>query len=321
MRETPVKRRPWFRYSMRTLLILVTVAAIWFGLLAQSARKQREAVQAVLAAGGSVQYDYQRRGPQSEPRGQRWLRKLIGDEYFQEVVGVVVQSNSADDELLLQIGKLHNLESLTVGALDSNNQRITDAGLRHIGQAKRLRSLNIGFTKVTDQGLGYLAGLPALVHLDLSSTSISDDGLIALKPLKELYSLTASGTNITDRGLSVLVEVANLGELNLAETRITDEGLTSIVKLPTLTRLRIDQLNYRRSEPPRITDEGMKYIAQLTDLRELGIMNLAITDEGLARLSALKKLQLLSASHFEPKYTPAGVAQLQESLPTLKIHH
>ena len=55
-------RRRWFQYSLRTLLVLVTVLCVfcvWLGLVSERARKQREAVAAIEAMGGVVYYDYQ----------------------------------------------------------------------------------------------------------------------------------------------------------------------------------------------------------------------------------------------------------------------
>src|SRR5947209_3836521 len=55
--KTP--RRRWFRYSLRTLLLLTLLlctAARW---MAVRAERQKAAVAAILADGGSVYYDYQ----------------------------------------------------------------------------------------------------------------------------------------------------------------------------------------------------------------------------------------------------------------------
>ncbi len=65
----------WFQYSLRTLLILVTLFAIpcsWLAVKRHQAQREREAAAAFEKLGGSVAW--------SNPSGPVWLRKLIGDD-------------------------------------------------------------------------------------------------------------------------------------------------------------------------------------------------------------------------------------------------
>jgi hypothetical protein len=62
MREaSPARpRRRWFRYSLRTLLLAVTLVAVALAYWVNGAERQRRAVAAIEAAGGTVRYDYER---------------------------------------------------------------------------------------------------------------------------------------------------------------------------------------------------------------------------------------------------------------------
>ena len=51
--------RSRFRFSLRTLFILMTIACVWAALKFGSARRQECAVKAIEAAGGTVAYDWQ----------------------------------------------------------------------------------------------------------------------------------------------------------------------------------------------------------------------------------------------------------------------
>jgi hypothetical protein len=63
---SPKRRRRFLQFSVRTLLVFVLLVSIgmsWFAVKMQKARRQREAVEAIVKAGRLVAYDYQYRGP------------------------------------------------------------------------------------------------------------------------------------------------------------------------------------------------------------------------------------------------------------------
>src|ERR1700676_2985640 len=88
---TAVKRPPrrWYQYSLRTLLIFVTLVGSglgWLGMKMREARQQQAAVVAIESAGGRVQYDYQYDAKgvydaYAAPPGAAWLHALLGDDF------------------------------------------------------------------------------------------------------------------------------------------------------------------------------------------------------------------------------------------------
>lgn len=52
-------RRRWFRYSLRTLFVVMTIAAVWLGLTMKRIRDQERGVARILELDGYVRYDYQ----------------------------------------------------------------------------------------------------------------------------------------------------------------------------------------------------------------------------------------------------------------------
>ena len=108
MPQTDNPRRRRFRFSLRTLLVFVTVASAgcgWLGYKVRQARRQREAVEVIQRLDGSVKYDYQFDSDESLiesplPPGPIWLRKLLGDDFFANVRGVLIRSPlTRDDDL------------------------------------------------------------------------------------------------------------------------------------------------------------------------------------------------------------------------------
>src|SRR5262245_19997517 len=72
MTDTPTAKRRWLRFSLRTMLLLITALCIWLGYQVNAARRQREALAAIARAGGTVYFD--RRTPPD------WLHQFLGDD-------------------------------------------------------------------------------------------------------------------------------------------------------------------------------------------------------------------------------------------------
>lgn len=85
------------QFSLRTFFVLITALAVWLGLIVVRIREQREAVRQVERIGGRVIYDWQQPGRLNrKPNGPEWLRRVIGDDYFQTVEGVYGLGSDAD---------------------------------------------------------------------------------------------------------------------------------------------------------------------------------------------------------------------------------
>lgn len=117
-------------FSLRTLVVLLTALAVWLGVIVNRAREQQEAVNAIEALGGRVGYDWEMidvpyRGDfappimtnnrfitTTEPRGPSWLRRLIGDDYFQRVVFVAFGRFTPDSDVQKAVPALKRLPRL-----------------------------------------------------------------------------------------------------------------------------------------------------------------------------------------------------------------
>src|ERR1700676_1787169 len=89
--DPPKRNRRWYQFSLRSLMIFTLICAVcagWLGKKIHQKRREREAVHAIVKAGGDAWYDQQRpnkRSGRSEPSGPRWLRNLLGENFFREV--------------------------------------------------------------------------------------------------------------------------------------------------------------------------------------------------------------------------------------------
>ena len=243
MRNTKLNR--WrFQYSLRSLLLFTLFANLgmaWLCPLWIAAKRQREAVAALHAAGASVRYDYEveqlarsRASPATRwspaappvPPGPAWARRLLGDDFFAHVVDVGFampafsthgsEPNPITDQCLEHIGKLPRLEVLELGW-----SRVSDAGLKNLQRLTRLRELDLARTSTTDAGLEHLQRLTQLRELNLAWTKITDVGLPYLGNLTNLEVLDLSGTGVTEAGLAQLVQLRGLRRLGLGFTAVS----------------------------------------------------------------------------------------------------
>ena len=97
MEAEPKRKRRWFQFRLRTLLIVTAVVALAYGWLASKIEKksrERQAVEMVFSKGGVVHYYYQQSVTAAgqkvwlqggNPPGPTWLRAILGANYFSEV--------------------------------------------------------------------------------------------------------------------------------------------------------------------------------------------------------------------------------------------
>jgi hypothetical protein len=85
-----------FQFSLRTTLLLMTAICVWLGIEVNAVQRQRAIVAAIEKMDGAVLYDWeldennQETGAKHPPELD-WLRRQIGDDYFQTVIAVSLQ--------------------------------------------------------------------------------------------------------------------------------------------------------------------------------------------------------------------------------------
>jgi len=190
-----------FRFGLRSLLLFVLVCAVvcsWFAVKLHRARKQREAAEEIVKAGGGVFYDYEAQG--AEPPAA-WLRKLFGDDFFGNVKAAFIRGPKSGDGVLGRLKDLAELEVLYLEASDVN-----DADLEHLRALTRLKFLNLWGPRVTDAGLEHLTGLTNLEALALNCPRITDAGIGHLRRMTSLRDLDLICTRASEEGVKKLKE-------------------------------------------------------------------------------------------------------------------
>lgn len=176
---TPTRRR--FQFSLRTLLVVVTLCAIpcsWLAVKRQEAwriRKENERQEKIL---GDIikltRWDVSAGWPHTDEPG--WLPRLLWGE-------------TCKCDIII---------------FESDGAQVTDAVLEKLRGLGQLKRLSLARTQLTDDGLKYLIGLKQLRVLDLNHTQVTDAGLKYVSELNQLQELSLVGTKVTDAGVTKL---------------------------------------------------------------------------------------------------------------------
>ena len=273
--ERPVEKKPrinWRSFSIRTLLLVMTVFGIWLGLRVEAARRQKRAVEEITKLGGWVRYDYQFDSDGEElPEGQswvpEWILKRTGEDLFHHVVEVnmvyheeagrrsdntnetdaikhqlpalprlrrlLLHDDQTTDDLLKAVSKLRYLEELYCW----RGLLVTDAGVAHLRNLPRLRFVHLSNAGITDESLRTFGSMKQVEELSLQMNPFTDAGLAHLSEHDQLTSLAVDlgNTNITDAGLKHLESLDRLEMLSIQQTHATPEGVERLKRaVPSL---------------------------------------------------------------------------------------
>ena len=307
MSESTTKPR-WFRFSLRFLLLLVTIICVSLGWKVNQVRNQQAVAAKLVQAEMALRFDehpFFTKGSSvarlQGPPGPKWLRRILGDEFFTQLTDIdappLAGHPVSDDEHRL-IGSLSYLERLSI-----ERERISVDGLAHLAKLSTMHFLWL--SNVTDAEVSTIAKLKQVEVLTLFGSPITDHSLESLVRLPRLIQLDLPGTNISDSGIETVVKLRNLKHLDISRTRITDAGLKLLSK-----KRNLKTLNIRNTQ---VTDAGLKSLVDLRNLKGLDICATQVTDTGLKSLQMMPNL--VGIRLYETKVTAEGVMELRTALP------
>ncbi len=129
-----------------------------------------------------------------------------------------------DDDCLRELANLTGLESLTARG------HLTDAGIGHIRNLGRLRTLKISsfWHAVTEGGLEFIDELPDLEWLTIFHTVVTDRFIDRVIRLPKLKWLMLDTTAITDVGLHRLHQATNLAFIRFETTEASRSAVEAL---------------------------------------------------------------------------------------------
>lgn len=181
------------------------------------------------------------------------------------------------DAHLKTLSALSELQHLCFGRTQA-----TEAGFKHLGQLKQLRSFG-SWEGLNDTGLKELTGLKQLRFLDVAHTAVSDAGMKELASFKELRRLDLGGTKVGDAGMADVGKLSRLQSLNLYGTRVTDAGLAALTGLKELQALDLSFL--------KLGSAGLAPLAGFKKLESPGATRQAAITDALGYPDQRRRLQ------------------------------
>lgn len=85
----------WFQFSLRSMVILTTLVALFLGYFAHQARKREHALGAVRRLGGTIFYNND---------APEFVNRLLGETWFARVVAIDLAFTEANDNDVEQLG-------------------------------------------------------------------------------------------------------------------------------------------------------------------------------------------------------------------------
>ena len=340
-------------FSVRSLLLLTLVFGLWMGWRANKAARQREAVAEVKKYNGYVRYDYEyangKELPDAKPKAPAWLRRLCGDEYFQEVTRVKYVDQPISDATLAPLKNLTGIEELCFVhelfhprrpvqpppgqdglseaglsrlegltrlrkfVLDDGKRSVSGSMLNRLNLSRDLEEIRLEDVGLTDQGMPSLKSMPHLRELDLSFNGLTGTFLASIRGSKSLEVLTLRSNPLSPVGLGNIGSLTKLRELDLSNTDVDDAGMSRLAGLTNLRKLTL--------RSTKVTDAGLASLAGMKRLETLFLENCNINGRGFDALRSLTGLYVLglSGSHVDD----AGLAALgtMTQLEDLELYH
>jgi hypothetical protein len=246
-RAKPDPVRPWYQYSLRTLLdvtIMSAVACSAIGYKRHVEQQRRSIQQEFQQLGGDINWDT-----------THWWSAAVtcarfSPNAYHHLTWPYRGDGITDDQLRQLKPRLRYVEALYLDGTE-----VTDRGLEYLADMKELRTLGLGSTAVTDSGVRRLAQLTRLEGLNLRATGIPDRAVAWLARCfgRQDFRVTYK-SKVTDAALADLRQLTRLKWLDLGMTEITDFGLRH---METLKDLEVVDLS-----GTLVTEQGVKKLQQ-----------------------------------------------------------
>lgn len=228
---------PRLNYSLRSLLLLVTLCAVACGWLAWGIRDRQEQSLLVrrLEARG-YRFTYVSLESKNSFSPVAWLG-LLNPELCAHVTSARFANGSPTPDDMRMLSRFPHLCHVVL-----QNSLLTPECLAELGQLTQLVVVDLSDSQLPTGGeLRHLERLPSLAMLHLSGTKLTDADVVPIRDFNALISLDLSECPVADQCAEVLATIPGLRRLDLRNTRISDAGVARLAEIRDLHHLDVSR--------------------------------------------------------------------------------
>jgi hypothetical protein len=317
------RRRKWgLRYSLRALLIFITLFMLWGGYHTNRSWKERAAEQILREHGASFGSD--------KPWVEHNVITYVSSAYdnvvrliWQERFITRVQVKSPLDATIIEaLIALPHLESLSIEPTQHSSQEqimmhsmqyqptatLPPDALRRILAHHQLKELSLSSWVLADDDCVVVGKHSSLRGLSIACSSFSEQGFADMLTLPKLQSLNMVSCQARGDRLATLPALESLKRVNCPGTPVNEQFATFIAKCPQVQVLLLGH--------DAIGDAFVEHLGSHPSIHQLDLIGQGLTDEavvGLTRMPALESVSL-------PRSISAGaISNLKRERPELFV--
>lgn len=315
---TKARSTRWLpQFSLRTILIVITLLCVAMGWPYSRAERQRLAVRELQKMNCYCEFEPE---PQWLGRLPKSVREFRDGHYFRSITKVHVNRQARDSlpKIFEAISQIDRVETI-----DCNSAPVTYEHLARLSRLRRVKLLRLNHPRIDDGALATLRGWSSLEELIIPNAAVTERGIAQLTLNRNLRRLDLTGTYLGDGVGDVLQAFPKLTSLGLGDTDITPAGIARLPRFADLTYLdlsgtladdgivnslahypRLSAIDLGRT---RVTDFTGQTIAQWS-LKDVRLNETAITDKTIDAFVEMETLEHLDIRR--SKVTLFGVRRL-----------
>jgi hypothetical protein len=313
----PKRQRVRLAISVRVMMLLVLIVAVWAAWRVNRARTIQHAIATIQVASRVLLDSPLDDSGQWKSRFHppRWLYDALGKEHFSQVKTVQINAayvHALDPEVLQAIASLPGLIRLELIESQKN------ADLEKVSALTNIKEIQI-FPRMFCRYCAALGGTGKYESwpLELNRYAPTTESLCHLSRMKNLQSVELGGGLSVDASvLEALVTLPDLRALRVEQwARIHSAELVALAKFTRLHELEVwgyvSHSNYERLRSRSLPiKSGPLPFPSWNELRSLSLVGLSLSPEEIGAIIRLPKLETLKLDHIGIGYSEIGDSEL-----------
>lgn len=272
---------PWprairFRFSLRALLVFLTLFAIWSGYHTNRALKARRAVSVLHRYGAST--DYLPDSYESSVLYAPWhfYQTLAGWIWHEPRISHVAIDSQLEADVLEALISLNGIQSLALTAARTPDETNTNDGRRETIKDR---------VSAPPLAIKTILSRHQLRALEIEAFSLSNDDFEAIAMHTTLTTLTVNRTNVSERWISQLLALPHLQHFRCCYCHVTGSSITDQQASASLQTIEC------KGTP--LTSRFAGFVSRCPNVRQLSVLHWAIDDAFIAALGTPASLSSL----------------------------